>query len=182
MRLQQYLEGMKRFAAVIDEFAAAHQLEGRAKVDHVCVRCGVPAMFDMTMVEMEPVSLFIHQTRIGGKRNAYFALKPEAAIMTHLGWVRFMELSDKPADDPRRAPFHHVEIYPTGIEYAKLIELLSSRGVTFELDERPHHVTHDHVLPDGRFARFTQVPLIDKIVGEIPELVKKGIPGSIKSH
>ena len=160
------------FIQQCDEFIAKHGLHGGVVVDHLCFKSGSASEYDQlrAMLEATPPSAFFSQVQLTGRRVAYIGLRERVASVNNP--IRFIELADKKPDAEETAGFHHAEIYPTICGDAELIECLKESGETMQRHSRPHHTTHDLVLPGGFILRFTQRPLIEKIVDEQLSLLR----------
>ena len=155
-----------------DAFIAKHGLGGEVMVDHICFKCDSASEFEQVraMLEASPSTAYIHQVQLSGRRVAYVGLRDGLANVSNP--IRFIELSDKKPGVDESSGFHHAEIYPIALEYPQLIKRLEDGGETIELQSRPHHATHDLVLPSRFILRFTQRPLIEKIVEEQLSLIR----------
>ena len=151
-----------------------HELQGAVMVDHICFKCGSGSEYEQVraVLEASPATAYIYQVQLSGRRVAYVGLRE--GIVSVNNPIRFVELSDKKPGADEAGGFHHAEIYPMALEYHQLIERLEDGGETVQLQVRPHHTTHDLVLPGGFILRFTQRPLIEKIVEEQMSLIVKG--------
>ncbi len=155
-----------------DAFIVKHRLNGAVMVDHLCFKCSSSSEYDQLrlLLESNPPSAYVYQVQLSGRRVAYVGLHHGIASVNHP--TRFVELSDKKPAVNEAAGFHHAEIYPTALDYSALITKLEKGGETVELQSRPHHTTHDLILPSDFILRFTQRPLIEKIVEEQLSLIR----------
>ena len=154
------------FIQQCDAFISKHGLHGKVMVDHLCFKCGSASEYEQVrnMLEATPPSVFVYQVQLSGRRVAYVGLRE--GIISVNNPIRFIELSDKKPGAEETTDFHHAELYPTTVDYDQLIQSLEDSGETIQRQFRPHHTTHDLVLHGGFILRFTQRPLIEKIVQE----------------
>lgn len=160
---------IKANAAVfyLSHFAHKHSLQGRARADHFCYKCGSAESFEHMRKMLEGESDFIFQSIISRRRIAYIRLKNP--IETVLGSVEYLELSDQKPDKSQMEGFDHVEAYPVGWSYEDMITMFEDGEETVMLEERPHHTTHSIIIarPENPFLfRCTREPLIEKIKRE----------------
>ena len=160
------------FIQQCDAFIAKHGLDGQVMVDHLCFKCGSASEYEgmRAMLEVAPSTAFVYQVQLSGRRVAYVGLRE--GVVSSTNPIRFIELSDKKPGADETAGFHHAELYPTAFGYDQLIQRLEDGGEVIERQYRPHHTTHDLVLPGGFILRFTKRPLIEKIVEEQLSLIR----------
>lgn len=140
------------------------QMHPPACVDHICWKCASSEEFEAWRAVFESVSPFIYQSLIAGRRIAVIALPQR--IMTDLGEIRFLELSDQKPDGSQKSGFDHLEIYPTHGSASALCDVLTEQGMIFEKIVRPHHTTYDARIEGGPLMRLEDEPLIEKIKRE----------------
>lgn len=147
-----------------DRFIERHQLGGRVVVDHICYKCDSASTYESmrTMLESDPPSRYFYQVHLASRRVAYVGLR-EGLLARH-GPVMCIELADKKPVHEDQLGFHHIEIYPVTMPYQDLVDELARRGETISLKSRPHHTTHDIMLPEGFMIRLTDRPLIKQII------------------
>ena len=170
--LEELASAAAPFVQQCNAFIAKHGLHGAVMVDHLCFKCGSAAEYEQvrTMLEATPSSAFVYQVQLSGRRVAYVGLREGIVSMNNP--IRFIELSDKKPGADETAGFHHAELYPTTADYDQLIQKLEDRGEAIQRQFRPHHTTDDLALPSGFILRFTQRPLIEKIVEEQLSLIR----------
>lgn len=155
--------GAKGVAEALDGFVSENGLRRSVVADHICYKCDSSESYEHMRRLLEPNSTFMYQSFISDRRIAYFKLQTPVSSST-AGNVYFIELSDQKPDGSQKDKFDHVEIYPSeGIEYDYLVGHLKQRSNTVEYVDRPHHSTHDVILPGGFIIRLTSEPLIEKI-------------------
>ena len=132
-----------------------------ARADHICYRCGDTAEFERFRAMFEHESKFIHQAIISNRRIAIIAL--QTSVATVLGPIKVLELSDQKPDGSQHSGFDHIEIYPYTNEESVLVENLIRSGEELTQTVRPHHTTHDLLLPSGFKVRIEPEPLLEKI-------------------
>ena len=160
------------FIQQCDAFIAKHGLHDAMMIDHLCYKGGSASEYEQmrAMLEATPPSAFVYQVQLSGRRVAYVGLRE--GVVSSNNSIRFIELSDKKPGVDESAGFHHVGIYPTTSGYDQLIQKLGDGGEIIQRQYRPHHTTHDLVLPGGFILRLTQRPLIEKIVEEQLSLIR----------
>jgi hypothetical protein len=162
---EQFVEDASSHLEMSSGFVAKHRLRDSVVVDHICYKSASSHEFDYLrkLMECDPPSSHLHQVFLSGRRVAYFSLRVGLPVRG-CGAVRYIELCDKKPMQEERAGFHHVEIYPSTMPYETLLKQLHDDGVHAVLKRRPHHTTHDLVLPSGLVIRLTDKPLIKTIV------------------
>lgn len=145
-------------------FIDAYGLRGVARIDHICFKCSSIKEFEhlRSVIERDPPSAHLHQVFLAGRRVAYFGLRRGITVVGTEA-VRYVELAEPKPSEGEQAGFHHVEVFPVGVSIEALLHRLEERGVRPRLKVRPHHTTHDLVLPSGLILRITQKPLIRTI-------------------
>lgn len=125
-----------------------------AVADHFSYKCREVREYDALRSRFEEYAdgwrgcRFLHQTIISGRRVAVIGLT--APIVTRLGDLRYLELSEPKPMSSDAGGFDHVEIYPARNDIppwaalSDLAERLNDRsGARFVKKERPHHSTWD---------------------------------------
>ncbi|MEI7720109.1 MAG: VOC family protein [bacterium] len=160
--IEAFYAGVGEYVAQFELFVKKHALEGVAKADHICYKCGSKESFEALRELFEPkdVSVYIYQAMISERRIAYIKLKK--SIETSIGTIEFLELSDQKLNGSQVDGFDHIELYPTRISYDELVEQLEMSERVTKV-ERLHHTTHDIDTGGGFLARLTTGPLIEKI-------------------
>ena len=148
------------YIQLLETFVTKHALAGRAAVDHICYKCGSKESFEEIRRLFEHESDYIYQSIISNRRIAIIRLKQ--GIVTSLGTIFFLELSDQKPDNSQVDGFDHIEVYPLARTYDDMVAEFSKTEVVVKV-ERPHHTTHDIDMGDGFLFRCTEGPLIKKI-------------------
>ncbi len=161
--IEDFYTASRPYVVEFDSFARRHGLEGIARADHICYKCGSGKSFESMRSIFEENSRYIHQSLISKRRIAYIKLKRE--IQTALDDIAFLELSDQKPDLSQTDGFDHIEVYGVTISYDELVRKLSESETVIKV-ERPHHTTHDIEIRDGFLFRCTPGPLIEKIKRE----------------
>jgi predicted metalloenzyme YecM len=150
------------YVAAFNAFIVRNQLEGKVCADHICYKCGSRGSFERIRALFENDGWY-YQTLISNRRIA--VIRFAVPIRTNAGNINFLELSDQKPDGSQVDGFDHIEVYPTGMDYAQFITQLSTREkVVFK--ERPHHSTYDVDIGNGFIFRTTSGPLVQKIIAE----------------
>jgi hypothetical protein len=145
---------------LFDKFVAKHELFGRGGSDHICYKCGSIESFEFIRALFENESEYIYQTIISKRRIAVIKLRK--GIVTSLGEITVLELSDQKPDNSQKEGFDHIEVYPVGQTYEDMVAELEKTEVVKKV-ERPHHTTHDIDMGNGFLFRCTEGSLIEKI-------------------
>ncbi|MCR4312206.1 MAG: VOC family protein [Candidatus Uhrbacteria bacterium] len=136
----------------------------QAAADHICYKCDNTAEFEQLRKLFEADSTFIYQSIISKRRIAIIRFtKP---LVTDLGDVWLLELSDQKPDGSQMSGFDHFEIYPTTGPLENLAQDLITKGVDLEKIERPHHTTFDGQITPSLKIRLEPEPLLVKIKAE----------------
>lgn len=135
-----------------------------AAPDHICFKCRTGPEYQH-MKRMLEVSTegFLHESMISGRLISIIELsKP---IVTNLGDIYVVELSDQKPNGTQIGGFDHIEVYPLeSLTLDEFANKLNLRGAKFDRIERPHHTTYDMVLPGTNFkVRLEPEALITKI-------------------
>lgn len=93
-------------------------------------------------------------------------MKMKRSLVTPLGEISLLELSDQKPDNSQTSGFDHVEIYPLSGSMDELAATLASIGTSFEKTVRPHHTTYDMKIHDEFKVRLEDEPLLKKIMRE----------------
>lgn len=133
-----------------------------AIADHICYKCKSTEEFEHIRGLFESESAYIHQSIISNRRIAI--VKFAKPIVTVLGDIWFLELSDQKPDGSQKSEFDHIEIYPKAGSMNLLAADLESRGVAVEKIIRPHHTTFDAVVEGSFKVRIEPEPLMTKII------------------
>jgi predicted metalloenzyme YecM len=136
----------------------------RAVADHICYKCESSLEFEQMRAMFEGESKFIYQSIISGRRIAIVAFKKP--IVTALGEIRHLELSDQKPDGSQVSGFDHIEIYPVDGTMDELAAQIEASGFALEKVERPHHTTYDGRLGEHFKVRLEPEALITKIKAE----------------
>lgn len=138
--------------------------EPDARVDHICYKCGDTVEYEQLRTLFEPSSSFIYQSFISKRRIAI--IKFTEPLVTTLGEIWFLELSDQKPDGSQVSGFDHLELYPTTGTLRSFAKGLIDKGVPFEETVRPHHTTYDTLLMKTFKIRLEEEPLVTKITRE----------------
>ncbi len=144
-----------------NEFVSNNDLHAATEVDHICYKCSSSDSFEHVRKLLEHESEFVYQSIISKRRIAFIKLKK--GIVTSLGTIWFLELSDQKPDNSQEEGFDHIEIIPTEQSVSEFAELLQKAGLKIEKVVRPHHTTYDLELPDGFSIKLSTEPLVEKI-------------------
>lgn len=142
-------------------FCEENDLIGLVQADLVCVKCSDSEIYEARRKDAETRSHFIYQTVVSGRRISVIKLKD--VISTAVGNIEYLELCDQKPDNSQDDRISHIEIVPITISYNELIDKLKEKGVALRESIRPHHSTHDVILPSGFSIRLYPEFLIDKI-------------------
>jgi predicted metalloenzyme YecM len=145
-------------------FCKEHGLIGFVQADHICIKCSSSDVYEGRRRELEFASTFIYQSIISERRISIIGL--QQPIQTKVGSINYLELSDQKPDGSQVDKIDHIEIVPVTISYEELIQKLQNTGIALQEVVRPHHSTHDIILPSGFTIRLTREFLIDKIKRE----------------
>lgn len=140
------------------------KFQPRAVADHICYKCESSLEFEQMRAMFEGESTFIYQSIISGRRIAIVAFKKP--IVTALGEIWYLELSDQKPDGSQVSGFDHIEIYPVEGTMDELAAQIEASGFALEKVERPHHTTYDGRLGDHSKVRLEPEALITKIKSE----------------
>lgn len=156
-------EMSKALIIQLNAFCVDHGLVGKVKADHICIKCSTTEIFEKRREGYEFNSTFVYQSIISNRRISIIGLKDP--IQTSIGDIKYLELSDQKEDRSQIDRIDHIEIVPTTISYDELVTLIKQKSEVKET-VRPHHTTHDIVLPSGFTIRLSKEMLIDKIKRE----------------
>lgn len=139
----------------------ANKFSPQAIADHLCYKCQNHHEFEQLREFFEKESTFIYQSIISQRRIAI--IKFSQPLITTLGKIWYLELSDQKPDDSQISDFDHLEIYPTEGTVEKLAEELINKGFNLKKVERPHHTTFDGFINENLKIRLEPEALIEKI-------------------
>lgn len=162
--MKNFYNTAKPYIEEFNEFVEKHSLNTHAEADHLCYKCSDTAEFEQMRRMFEEESYFLYQSVISQRRIAIIKLRQP--IATIAGPVYYIELSDQKIDGSQKSGFDHVEVCPQHMRYEDLVKLLVEKGENFVEVQRPHHTTHDLVLPSGFGIKISREPLIQKIKRE----------------
>ncbi len=134
------------------------------QADHIGLKCSSKEKYEFQRELLEYESRFLYQSIISKRRISIVGLN--VGLDTIVGSLNYLELSDQKPDNSQIDHIDHLEIVPTSISYEALLETLKGNGVEIKEVVRPHHTTHDIVLPSGFIVRLSHEMLIDKIKRE----------------
>ncbi len=135
-----------------------------AIADHICYKCESGEEFEYLRRLFENESEFIYQSIIAKRRIAIVKFKKP--LVTSLGDIWHLELSDQKPDGSQTSGFDHIEIYPKEGTMNELAKILEEEGMTLEKIERPHHTTYDGVIAGNFKIRLEPEKLMEKIKEE----------------
>lgn len=158
--IEQFYEESEKYVDIFNIFTKKHNLTNRTQADHICYKCESKSSFENIRSILEFESEYIFQSIISKRRISYIKLKK--GILTDLGEIYFLELSDQKPDRSQKEGFDHIEVYPTSFSYEDMVNELESKEKVIKV-ERPHHITHDIEISSDFLLRCTRGPLIDKI-------------------
>lgn len=147
-----------------NSFCEKNGLVGLIAVDHICIKCSSKSRYESWRWKFENESPFIYQTIISERRISLIRLNEP--LSTLVGDIRYLELSDQKPDNSQIDRIDHLEIIPKNITYTELIEKLKWGNCPMKLVTRPHHTTHDIILPSGLTIKVSQELLLEKIKRE----------------
>ena len=154
-----------RAQVIVTDFNAwAGEFNPRAGADHICYKCWSSQEFEQMRAMFEGESKFIYQSIISERRIAIVAFKKP--IVTALGEIWHLELSDQKPDGSQVSGFDHIEIYPVEGTMDELAAQIEASGFALEKVERPHHTTYDGRLGEHFKVRLEPEALITKIKAE----------------
>jgi len=160
--IKTFFEGADDYIQAFNQWA--EQVVPPVIVDHLCFKCGSKSEFEDLRRLFELSVPFLYQSVIAGRLIAIIKLsKP---IVTALGEIYYLELSDQKPDNSQVSGFDHIEIYPKEGEIEVFVEELSKKGIDANKVVRPHHTTYDYFLKDQFKIRIENEPLIEKIKRE----------------
>jgi predicted metalloenzyme YecM len=134
------------------------------KIDHICYKCESNEEYERLKSFFEFESKFVYQSIISGRRIAYIGFR--TPLISIFGNVFYLELSDQKTDNSQKSKCDHIEPVPNGITYEEMIERFSMDGLEIEENIKPHHSTHDLVLPNGVKIKMSHEPLVNTIYRE----------------
>jgi predicted metalloenzyme YecM len=158
--MEEFVEQAQKYLSLFDAFAEKHALQGRAQADHICYKCDSAESFERIRKLFESKSVYVYQSIISNRRIAI--VRFEEGMITSLGTINFLELSDQKPDNSQKEGFDHIEAYAVGWSYEDMVRHFEQTEVVQKV-ERPHHTTHDIDIGEGFLFRCTQGPLIEKI-------------------
>lgn len=159
-----FFDNAKPMIDAFNAFVTDYQLVDRAAADHLCYKCGSAASFEEIRRSFEHESAFIYQSIISQRRIAIIHFREP--IITALGPIFLLELSDQKPDGSQKEGFDHIEIYPISGLTPSLTDHLRLLGVDMKTVVRPHHTTHDIHLGASYLVRIEDEPLMQKIIRE----------------
>lgn len=152
------------FVNRFDHFLYTHAMFGRAEPDHLCYKCGSRESFEHIRTLFEELQCSFWSAHISGRSICYIVL-PNGGLVSEFGLIKYLELADQKPDGSQKEGFDHIEAYPLGWPYEKMVAELAKTERVVEV-VRPHHTTHDIDIGEGFLFRATREPLIEKIVRE----------------
>lgn len=159
------MEEMTRFGSDLDEIARKLHLQGKARVDHICFKCESSEVYNQVWSLLRRHSIYLYESTLAERQVGYIHLR--AGKPTVLGVIDHLELSDVKPGKTQKSHCHHIEIMPAGTtSYDDLVEIFRTAGKKIEVNDAPHHKTHDVLLQDDFRIRLTRAPLLDKIKEE----------------
>lgn len=147
--------------AQFNYFCEDNDIVGLVQADLICLKCSDAEIYEARRKEAESRSHFIYQTIVSDRRISLIKLKE--TIPTVVGTIEYLELCDQKPDNSQDNRISHIEIVPITISYNELIDKLKEKGIELKESIRPHHSTHDIILPSGFCIRLYPEFLIDKI-------------------
>ena len=130
--------------------------------DHICYKCSSREEYEAIRLMLEEQGASFWQSYISGRRIAVVQLPNE--FCTHWGPIRYLELADQKPDLSQESGWDHIEIMASN--YTEAIKRVEELGEEVQEKVRPHHTTHQIVLPNKFRFVFTREMLIDKIRNE----------------
>lgn len=147
-----------------NDFCDKYQLVSKVKPDHICIKCSSKEIYESSRALFEFESDYVYQSIISKRRISVIGLRTK--VPTTLGEISYLELSDQKIDNSQDDRVDHIEIVPTVFSYDELVNYLKDQSVEMKEVTRPHHSTHDIVLPSGFIIRLSHEMLVDKIKRE----------------
>lgn len=158
--IQDFYMESEAYVTLFDAFVSRHDFVGKGVSDHICYKCASTESFESLRALFESESEYMYQSIISKRRITVIKLKK--GIMTSLGLISVLELSDQKPDGSQKEGFDHIEVYPVGCTYTEMVDTLG-QSEDVKRVERPHHSTHDIDIEGGFLCRCTEGPLIEKI-------------------
>lgn len=158
------LEKAKPYLDELELFCKEYDLVGKVKADHIGLKCSTQELYELQRSFFEFESIFMYQSIISKRRISIIGLNQ--GLETLIGAFNYLELSDQKPDGSQKDSIDHCEVVPYSVSYDELIVLLKNKGVTLKEVSKPHHTTHDIVLPSGFIVKLSREMLVDKIKRE----------------
>lgn len=155
---------VNKYLEEFNSFCEQNELVGKVAADHVGLKCSTKAKYEFQRELFEVDSRFLYQSIISKRRISIIGLNE--GLETVVGPLNYLELSDQKSDGSQIDLIDHLEIVPITISYEGLLEIIKNNGIEVKEIIRPHHTTHDVVLPSGFIVRLSHEMLIDKIKRE----------------
>lgn len=127
--------------------------------DHICYKCSSKEEYEAIRSLFEDQGVSFWQSYISGRRIAVVQLPKE--FHTHWGPIRYLELADQKPDGSQKSGWDHIEIRTW--YYDETIKCLLEAKKDVEEKVRPHHTTHQIILPNKFRFVFTNEMLVNKI-------------------
>ena len=127
--------------------------------DHICYKCSSNEEYEYIRRLFEEQGSQLYQSEISGRRIALIEL-PQG-YMTPWGPLNYLELADQKSDGSQKSGWDHIEIRIW--YYDRIVKGLIDAGVKVVEKPRPHHTTHEIILPNKFRFVFTNELLVDKI-------------------
>jgi predicted metalloenzyme YecM len=158
--LETFLAAAQPSINAFNEWVATN--EPNAKADHICYKSESAEEFESLLKLFQFDSSYIYQSIISKRRIAI--IKFAKPILTDLGDIWFMELSDQKPDSSQVSGYDHIEVYSIeGNAESLASELEFMRGIEWEKVVRPHHTTYDLEIFGNFKVRLEDEPLVNKI-------------------
>lgn len=154
-KLQEYID-------MFDSFCNEQKISTEnINIDHVCYKCGSTEEFENIRKTLEFEEKFMYQSIISKRRIAYIGFSEP--LNSIFGKVYYLELSDQKPDNSQKSKCDHLEPIPNGISYESMVERFRNSNLEIVETIKPHHSTHDSILPNGVKVKMSSEKLIDKI-------------------
>ena len=163
-----YLDFMESGAQAIAQFdreTADFSFLNNAQPDHICYKCSGRQEFEIIRGWFEEHGQFIYQAQIAGRPIATIRLKEP--LISKWGTITTFELSDQKPDGSQTSRWDHIEMKHMEDDYDGLVADATNHGLRVVEKVRPHHTTHEVVLPGSIKLVFTKDNLIEKLKREM---------------
>ena len=152
------------YVQLVNKFGEKYQLRGMVTADHLGYKCASKESYERLRTLFEQESNYIYQSIISNRRISIICLREP--IVTSLGSVSCLELSDQKPDGSQKEGFDHIEIFPSFCTFEELVTAIQNSGERGERSVKPHHTTHNFRLAPEFLLKIEPCALIEKIKNE----------------